>query len=128
MLLVFLLASMPKRDLAAMASAVPAVAWYEFSRPGVRAAMSDEYKLYMANEWGHEKRGDNALFEKLSLEGAQAGLSWATILAKREGYRKAFHNFDISRCAAMTPDDVTALIDSDSAASERRPRHDRHPH
>ena len=56
--------------------------WFEEVYSG---AMSEEYKRYMREEWGMEKRGDMPLFEKLSLEGAQAGLSWATILAKREG-------------------------------------------
>ena len=81
--------------------------------------MSDEYKLYMKNEWAHEKRGDVPLFEKLSLEGAQAGLSWATILAKREGYRKAFHKFDIDKCAAMSAADIARLLDAESATIVR---------
>ena len=81
--------------------------------------MSDEYKQYMRDEWAHEKRGCQPLFEKLCLEGAQAGLSWATILAKREGYRKAFHNFDISRCAAMTQADVEKLLAAESATIVR---------
>jgi len=59
----------------------PTIKWFEEMYNG---AMSDDYKCYMVNEWGHEKRGDVPLFEKLCLEGAQAGLSWATILAKRE--------------------------------------------
>ena len=65
------------------------------------------------DEWGHEKRGDQPLFEKLSLEGAQAGLSWATILAKREGYRKAFYGFDIAKCAAMSSKDIDVLLASE---------------
>ena len=90
--------------------------WFEKLYSG---AMSDEYKLYMREEWGHEKRGDQPLFEKLSLEGAQAGLSWATILAKRQGYRAAFHNFDIAKVAKMTPKDVDRLINSESATIVR---------
>jgi DNA-3-methyladenine glycosylase I len=46
----------------------------------------------------------------LTLEGAQAGLSWETVLKKREGYREAFHGFDIARVAEMTPDDVERLV------------------
>ena len=84
-------------------------AWFEQLYSG---AMSDEYKAYMRDEWAHEKRGDVALFEKLSLEGAQAGLSWSTILAKREAYRRAFHGFDLQACAAMTEADVDALVAS----------------
>jgi DNA-3-methyladenine glycosylase I len=86
--------------------------WFEKLYSG---AMSDEYKRYMREEWSAEKRGDKPLFEKLCLEGAQAGLSWATILAKREGYREAFHGFDIAKCAAMTPAEVDRLLASDSA-------------
>ena len=60
------------------------------------------YTNYMRNEWSHEKQTDNELFEKLCLEGAQAGLSWRTILHKREAYRRAFHEFDIDKVASMT--------------------------
>ena len=101
---------MAKRPAAAAGG--NARAWYETLYSG---AMSDEYKAYMANEWGFEKRGDQPLFEKLSLEGAQAGLSWATILSKREGYRSAFHGFEIGKVAAMTTKDVDHLLSSDSA-------------
>jgi len=57
---------------------------------------------YHDHEWGVPLHDDNALFEFLCLEGAQAGLSWRTVLVKRENYRKAFHGFDIARVAAMT--------------------------
>ena len=57
---------------------------------------------YHDSEWGVPLHDDRALFEFLCLEGAQAGLSWRTVLAKRENYRKAFHDFDIARVAAMT--------------------------
>jgi DNA-3-methyladenine glycosylase I len=56
---------------------------------------------YHDTEWGVPLHDDRALFEFLCLEGAQAGLSWRTVLAKRDNYRKAFHNFDIARVAAM---------------------------
>lgn len=95
---------------------IRAPAWFEEMYQG---AMSEEYKRYMNEEWGHEKRGDVALFEKLSLEGAQAGLSWATILAKRNGYREAFYNFDIRRCAKMSPDDIESLLKSSKASVVR---------
>ena len=142
-------------------------------RPSYDSAWFDSYtrsneqlRRYMHDEWGFEKRGDQALFEKLSLEGAQAalavplslppalrpsapfptsispsptpvgdsgrrskvtlrrafprgtfgssqaGLSWATILAKREDYRSAFHGFDVERCARMTDADVASLLES----------------
>ena len=110
----------PKRARGVAAIVSPpdpaAPAWYEALYSG---AMSDEYKRYMRDEWAHEKRGDVPLFEKLSLEGAQAGLSWATILAKREGYRTAFHGFDIAKCAAMTEGDVSRLLAAESASIVR---------
>ena len=61
----------------------------------------DLMRDYHDREWGVPLHDDNALFEFLCLEGAQAGLSWRTVLAKRENYRKAFHGFDIARVAAM---------------------------
>ncbi|MGD9808487.1 MAG: DNA-3-methyladenine glycosylase I [Deferribacterales bacterium] len=60
------------------------------------------YADYHDNEWGIPNRDDKHLFEMLILEGAQAGLSWETVLKKREGYRRAFHNFDVQKVAAMT--------------------------
>ena len=57
---------------------------------------------YHDTEWGVPLHDDRALFEFLCLEGAQAGLSWRTVLAKRDNYRKAFHDFEIARVAAMT--------------------------
>mmetsp|Transcript_3165 Transcript_3165/g.6461 ORF Transcript_3165/g.6461 Transcript_3165/m.6461 type:complete len:350 (+) Transcript_3165:3-1052(+) len=68
------------------------------------------YTKYMTTEWGQEKREGNELFEMLSLEGAQSGLSWKTILHKREAYRKAFSGFDIDKVASMTEDDVEKLM------------------
>lgn len=53
---------------------------------------------------------DRMLFEMLTLEGAQAGLSWETVLKKREGYRHAFHGFELEAVASMTPDDVDRLM------------------
>ncbi|KAL7515515.1 hypothetical protein ACHAXN_013458 [Cyclotella atomus] len=74
------------------------------------------YSDYMINEWGHEKyyQTDNQLFEKLSLEGAQSGLSWRTILYKREAYREAFHEFDIDTVASMTSSDVDTMLAKES--------------
>lgn len=67
------------------------------------------YGDYHDREWGVPVHDDRLLFENLILEGAQAGLSWETVLRKREGYRAAFHGFDIGRCAAMTDDELEAL-------------------
>lgn len=74
----------------------------------------EEYNHYMSTEWGFEKRGEVALFEKISLEGAQSGLSWLTILRKRGAYRKAFFNFDPEKVAAMTEEDVKRLVEEKS--------------
>lgn len=58
----------------------------------------------------HIQRGDVPLFEKISLEGAQSGLSWLTILRKRGAYRRVFFNFDINRVASMTQEDVEKIL------------------
>ena len=60
---------------------------------------SDLYRAYHDNEWGRPSHDERHLFEMLILEGAQAGLSWSTILNKRDNYRKAFHDFDAQRIA-----------------------------
>jgi len=64
--------------------------------------LSDKYVAYHDEEWGVPVYNDRLLFEMLLLEGAQAGLSWITILNKREHYRKAFDNFDASKIAYYT--------------------------
>ncbi|MET0714989.1 MAG: DNA-3-methyladenine glycosylase I [Mycetocola sp.] len=69
-----------------------------------------EYQRYHDEEWGTPLLGDQAVFEKISLEGFQAGLSWITILRRRPAFRAAFENFEIDRVAAMTPDDVERLL------------------
>jgi DNA-3-methyladenine glycosylase I len=68
------------------------------------------YLEYHDEEWGVPSRDRRHLFELLILEGAQAGLSWTTILRKRDGYRKAFSSFVPERVAAFTPDDVKRLM------------------
>jgi len=65
---------------------------------------------YHDNEWGKEVHDDKKLFEFLILESAQAGLSWITILRRREGYRKAFADFDVKKIAAFTNSDVERLM------------------
>ncbi|MEK7787298.1 MAG: DNA-3-methyladenine glycosylase I, partial [Chloroflexota bacterium] len=65
---------------------------------------------YHDTEWGVPVHDDQKLFEFLILEGAQAGLTWQTILNKRENYRKAFDGFDPARVAAYTEDDVARLL------------------
>lgn len=68
------------------------------------------YVAYHDREWGVPLHDERALFEFLILEGAQAGLSWATILKKREGYRRAFDHFDAERIARYTEADVARLL------------------
>ena len=65
---------------------------------------------YHDAEWGVPLHDDRALFELLILEGAQAGLSWSTILAKRENYRRAFDHFDPEKISRYDPEKVTALL------------------
>ena len=69
-----------------------------------------EYARYHDEEWGRPLHGDRELFEKLSLEGFQAGLSWITILRRRPGFRDAFHNFDPRVVADLSADDVELLM------------------
>ncbi len=69
------------------------------------------YRTYHDEEWGNPVDDDRILFEKLCLEGFQAGLSWLTILKRREGFRAAFHHFEIDRVAAMTEVDVERLLE-----------------
>jgi DNA-3-methyladenine glycosylase I len=68
------------------------------------------YIEYHDTEWGRPIRDDRALFEKICLEGFQAGLSWLTILRKRENFRRAFANFEMERVARFTGRDVTRLL------------------
>lgn len=69
-----------------------------------------EFLPYHDTEWGYPAADDHRLFEKLSLEGFQSGLSWRTILAKREGFRAAFHHFDFNKIARFTGRDVERLL------------------
>jgi DNA-3-methyladenine glycosylase I len=69
-----------------------------------------EYRRYHDEEWGTALHGDRPLFEKISLEGFQAGLSWITILRRRPGFREAFDGFDIDTVAAYTEADVDRLM------------------
>ena len=74
------------------------------------AVKTDIEREYHDKEWGVPQYGDQGLFEFLVLESAQAGLSWLTILKKREGYRKAFAGFDPLKTAAFTDKDVDRLM------------------
>lgn len=69
-----------------------------------------DYVEYHDKEWGVPVHDDQKLFEMLILEGAQAGLSWYTILKRREGYRKAFKNFDVVKCSQLTDAELEKIL------------------
>jgi DNA-3-methyladenine glycosylase I len=73
-------------------------------------ASTPDYARYHDEEWGRPVRDDRGLFERMSLEAFQSGLSWLTILRKREAFRAAFAGFDIERVAAFGSDDVERLL------------------
>jgi DNA-3-methyladenine glycosylase I len=80
-------------------------------RPRCRWCLATpEYLAYHDHEWGFPVADDRRLFEKLSLEGFQSGLSWRTILDKRENFRAAFHGFDIDRVARFGAREVRQLL------------------
>jgi len=91
-------------------SALPRCAWCGTDELNVR---------YHDEEWGVPVLEDRKLFEFLILEGAQAGLSWTTILRKRDGYRKAFHDFDVERVAAITAREQESLMAFDGIVRNR---------
>src|SRR5699024_9001812 len=78
------------------------------------------YIEYHDHEWGRPVHDDQKLFEMLSLEGAQAGLSWITILKRRENYRKAFDNFDPEKVAHFDSDRIHKLIQNKNIIRNRR--------
>ncbi|WP_244145600.1 DNA-3-methyladenine glycosylase I [Paraburkholderia tropica] len=80
---------------------------------------SDALAQYHDEEWGVPSRDDQHLYEMLILEGAQAGLSWSTILNKREGYRRAFAGFDVDKVARFTPKHVETLMRDASIVRNR---------
>jgi DNA-3-methyladenine glycosylase I len=77
------------------------------------------YVKYHDEEWGREVTDDEKMFEFIVLEGAQAGLSWFTILKKREHYRKAFANFDVQKVAKFTQKKVEALMQNANIVRNR---------
>jgi DNA-3-methyladenine glycosylase I len=80
---------------------------------------SPDYIHYHDTEWGFPVSDDHRLFEKISLEGFQSGLSWRTILTKRENFRAAFHNFDFDRVARFTQRDVNRLLKDEGIVRHR---------
>lgn len=91
----------PMTDLVTGADGIRRCAW---------AGTDAEYQRYHDEEWGTALHGDRRLFEKMSLEGFQAGLAWITILRKRPRFREVFHDFDPAVVAAFGPDDVERLM------------------
>jgi DNA-3-methyladenine glycosylase I len=82
-------------------------------------AAAPEFLGYHDTEWGFPVSDDHRLFEKLSLEGFQSGLSWRTILAKRENFRAAFHDFDFDRIARFTQRDLDRLLKDEGIVRHR---------
>ncbi len=74
------------------------------------AGPQEDYVAYHDNEWGRPVGSDTRLFEKICLEGFQSGLSWYTILSRRENFREAFHGFEIEKVAAMSKADVEKQV------------------
>jgi DNA-3-methyladenine glycosylase I len=101
----------PPEGLRTGADGVPRCAW---------ATSAPEYVAYHDEEWGRPVRGDDALFERLCLEAFQSGLSWLTILRKREGFRAAFAGFAIERVAAFGEADVARLMADPAIVRNRR--------
>jgi len=85
--------------------------WLDLSKP--------DYVAYHDNEWGVPVRDDKKMFEFLILESAQAGLSWYTILKRREGYKKAFANFDVEKVSQFDQEKVEELMQNDGIIRNR---------
>lgn len=77
------------------------------------------YIEYHDTEWGVPLKGDQEMFERICLEGFQAGLSWITILKRREGFRKAFKNFDVKKVSKFTDTDVERLMNDEGIIRNR---------
>ena len=78
-----------------------------------------DYIAYHDHEWGFPVNNDKRLFEKISLEGFQSGLSWRTILSKRDDFRRCFFDFDFNKIADFTEKDVKRLLDDASIIRHR---------
>lgn len=84
-----------------------------------RWALEEPNTTYHDEEWGVPVHDDKVLFEFMILEGAQAGLSWTTILKRRKNYHKAFHNFDVKKVSKLTAKDVTRLMQDEGIIRNR---------
>jgi DNA-3-methyladenine glycosylase I len=83
------------------------------------ALSAPDYLAYHDEEWGRPVHGDQAIFERLCLEGFQSGLSWLTILRKRENFRSAFAGFDLATVAAFTDEDRDRLLNDKGIVRNR---------
>jgi DNA-3-methyladenine glycosylase I len=81
---------------------------------------TDDYVGYHDSEWGRPLHGENELFERLTLEAFQSGLSWLTILRKRENFRRAFDGFEIEKVAAYGDKDVARLLSDEGIVRNRK--------
>ena len=84
------------------------------------ALSSEEYVGYHDEEWGRPLHGENALFERLTLEAFQSGLAWLTILRKRENFRRAFDGFDVDKVADYGDGDIERLLGDAGIVRNRR--------
>ena len=89
-------------------------------KPRCFGSHSELYAHYHDTEWGVPVRDDRLLFEMLVLEGAHAGLSWETILKKREGYRAVYHGFDVARVAAMSDAELDRALQNPQIVRHRQ--------
>ena len=89
-------------------------------KPRCFGSHSELYARYHDTEWGVPVRDDRVLFEMLILEGAHAGLSWETILNKREGYRAVYHGFDVNRVAEMTDFELQKALNNPAIVRHRQ--------
>lgn len=89
-------------------------------KPRCFGSHTELYAHYHDTEWGVPVHDDRMLFEMLILEGAHAGLSWETILRKREGYRAVFHGFDVARVAAMTDSELDQALQNPAIVRHRQ--------
>lgn len=83
------------------------------------AAVHEDLRSYYDTEWGLPVRDERGVFERLALEGFQSGLSWATILRRREGFLRAFAGFDVDAVAAFVPADVERLLEDEGIIRHR---------
>ncbi|WP_275307784.1 DNA-3-methyladenine glycosylase I [Streptomyces yunnanensis] len=86
---------------------------------GMESEQMADYRVYHDTEWGRPVHGDDALFERMSLEAFQSGLSWITILRRREGFRTAFADFRIAEVARFTDEDAERLLVDQSIIRNR---------